>query len=73
MSSDENQNIARRTASGSLYSISASTITIFLGFIRTTLVLRLLFPDEVGLSALAYLYVNLIFLLFAFGFDSVMT
>lgn len=70
MSTDKNQNIARRTASGSIYSISASIITIILGFVRTTLVLRILFPEDVGLSASALLYVNLIFLIFTFGFDA---
>lgn len=70
MTSDEDQDIARRTASSSLYSISGSIITIALGFVRITLLLRILFPDEVGLSALAWLYVSLVFMLFNFGFDS---
>ncbi len=64
------QNIARQATKGSIYSISASAITIALGFIRMTLLLRLLFPADFGTNALALLYVNLVIMLFSFGYNS---
>lgn len=45
-------------------------ITIALGFVRITLMLRLLLPTDYGVTALALLYVNLATILFGFGFDS---
>ncbi len=69
MSADKN-NIAQQAAKGSLYSVSASMITVFLGFVRTTLMLRLLLPTNFGVSTLALFYVNLALTLFTFGFDS---
>lgn len=69
MSTDNNKNIARQATKGSLYSISSSAITIVLGFVRTTLMLRLLFPVHFGVTTLALFYVNLVSVLFRFGFD----
>lgn len=69
MSADKN-NIAQLATKGSLYSVSASMITLVLGFVRTTLMLRLLLPEYFGVTALALFYVNLATILFAFGFDS---
>lgn len=70
MSSDPNAGIARRTASGSLYSIAASSVTILLGFLRSVLLLRLLLPEHFGVVTLALFYLNLVAQLFGFGFDN---
>jgi O-antigen/teichoic acid export membrane protein len=70
MSADPNASISRQTASGSLYSVSASAVTIVLGFVRMTLMLRLLAPEQFGVAALALFYLNLVFQIFAWGFDS---
>lgn len=69
MSTDKNKNIARQATKGSLYSISSSAITIVLGFVRTTVMLRLLLPTHYGVTTLALFYVNLASVLFRFGFD----
>lgn len=70
MSEDPNASISRQTASGSLYSVSASAVTIVLGFVRMTLMLRLLAPEQFGVAALALFYLNLVFQLLSWGFDS---
>ncbi len=70
MSADPNASISRQTASGSLYSVSASAVTIALGFLRMTLMLRLLAPELFGVAALALFYLNLVFQIFSWGFDS---
>lgn len=66
---DPNKDIARRTAGGSIYSISASTVTILLGFIRSTLLLRLLLPEHFGVTTLALFYLGLVSQIFGFGYD----
>jgi PST family polysaccharide transporter len=66
---DPNRDIARRTAGGSIYSISASAVTILLGFIRSTLLLRLLLPEHFGVTTLALLYLGLVSQIFGFGYD----
>jgi len=69
MASDQ-QDIARQVTQGSMYGVLASVITVVLGFIRTTLLLRLLFPEDFGTNALALLYINMVFVLFSFGYNS---
>lgn len=67
---DPNADIARRTASGSLYSIGASAVTLVLGFTRATLLLRLLLPEHFGVTTLALFYLNLATQMFGFGYDN---
>lgn len=63
-------NMARQATKGSLYSISASVVTIVLGFVRMTLLLRLLLPSDFGVTTLAMFYISLAVILFNFGFDN---
>jgi O-antigen/teichoic acid export membrane protein len=63
-------NIARQATKGSLYSVSAAAVTLVLGFVRTTLMLRLLLPADFGVTTLALFYINLAVILANFGFDS---
>jgi len=60
MSSDSNRNIASRTLSGSAYSVAASVITLTLGFVRMTIMLRFLLPEHFGVTTLALFYINLV-------------
>ena len=69
MTNNNNTNIARQATKGSLYSVSSSATTIVLGFVRTTVLLRLLSPTHYGVTTLALLYVNLVSVLCRFGFD----
>lgn len=62
-------NIARRATAGSLYTVAAAAATLLLGIVRTTLMLRLLLPEEFGVTALAMLYISLAIILTNFGFD----
>ena len=51
--------IARHTVRGSVYSVTASAITIGLGLLRTYLMVTLLLPEQVGLAALGLFYVEM--------------
>lgn len=70
MTSDDNSDIARRTVSGSLYSIGSSAITLGLGFVRAILMARLLLPEHFGVATLALFYLNLATQLRALGIDN---
>lgn len=59
MTSNPEENIAARTVSGSAYSVAASAVTLTLGFVRMTVMLRLLQPEHFGVAALALFYLNL--------------
>jgi PST family polysaccharide transporter len=48
-----------RVIRGSMYSIGASAVTLTLGFLRAVLLARLLPPEQFGLVALAFVFVNL--------------
>jgi O-antigen/teichoic acid export membrane protein len=62
-----NSSIATRTVQGSFYSVLASGITILLGFIRATLMARMLLPEHFGVVALALFFTNLFSQLSNFG------
>lgn len=61
--------IARRTVSGSLYSVAASLITLSLGLFRTIIMVRLLLPEHFGVTALALFYINLVASLRSLGIN----
>lgn len=65
----QNNSIAAETVRGSLYSVSASAVTLALGFIRSVLLARLLLPQHFGLLTLALFYVTLAAQLRALGLD----
>ncbi len=54
----KNDEIAGQTFSGSIYSISASAVTIGLGIIRFVLLLKLLQPADFGVMTQAVLFVD---------------
>ena len=62
-------NIASRVAWSSLYSVSASLVTLILGFARSVLLARLLLPEHFGVLSLALFYVALAAQLRALGLD----
>lgn len=70
MSSDDTHHIAKRAFSGSVYSVAASLVTLTLGFVRITLMLRLLLPAHFGVTTLALFYLNLVSQLRSFGLDN---
>lgn len=70
MSSDHNRNIASDTLSGSAYSVIASVITLTLGFVRITIMLRLLQPAHFGITTLALFYLGLASQLRNFGLSN---
>ncbi len=61
MSEQPPDNIARHTVKGSAYSVGASAVTIGLGFVRATLMARLLAdnPEYFGITTLALFYLGL--------------
>ncbi len=65
---DSHDTIAARALTGSFYSVSASMITLALGFIRSVLLARLLLPEHFGVVALALFYIGLASRLKGFGF-----
>jgi len=65
----QNNSIAAETVRGSLYSVSASVVTLALGFIRSVLLARLLLPQHFGLLALALFFIGLAAQLRALGLD----
>ncbi|GJM41377.1 MAG: lipopolysaccharide biosynthesis protein [Ardenticatenaceae bacterium] len=68
-SSDE-FSVARQTAVGSTYTIAASLITLVVGFSRSIILARLLFPADYGLFALAFFFVRLLERVQMFGFTA---
>ncbi|MBK7895291.1 MAG: oligosaccharide flippase family protein [Anaerolineaceae bacterium] len=62
--------VARQTAVGSTYTIGASVITLVVGFTRSVILARLLFPEDFGLFALAFFFVGLVERVQLFGFTS---
>lgn len=62
-------NITQRALTGSLYSISASVVTIALGFIRAFLLTRFLLPADAGVFVQALFYLGLSGLLRLPGLD----
>lgn len=62
-------NIASRVAWSSLYSVSASLVTLILGFARSVLLARLLLPEHFGVVTLALFYLALAGQLPALGLD----
>ena len=70
MSTDQGSNIAQKSVSGSAYSIAASAVTLTLGFLRATIMARLLLPEHFGVTTLALFYANLAGQLRTFGIDN---
>ena len=66
----ENESVARQTAVGSSYTIIASGITLVIGFARSIILARLLFPEDFGLFALAFFFVRLLERVQMFGFTA---
>ena len=66
----EDESIARQTAVGSSYTITASGITLVVGFVRSIILARLLFPEDFGLFALAFFFVRLLERVQMFGFTA---
>jgi len=63
------ESLARRAVSGSIYGITASGVTLVLGFTRAVLLARLLLPEHFGVVTLAVFYVGLAAQLRALGLD----
>lgn len=61
--------VFRKSAQGSIYSISVSMITLVLGFTRTVLLMRLLGADNFGLITLALFFSKLILPVSSWGLD----
>jgi O-antigen/teichoic acid export membrane protein len=70
MAVDKNDDIARRTVSGSAYSIASSAVTIVLGIVRAILLARLLLPEHFSVVGLALFFLNLSAQLRGFGLDN---
>lgn len=66
----EVSSVARQTAVGSTYTIGASIITLVVGFTRSVILARLLFPEDFGLFALAFFFVRLLERVQMFGFTA---
>jgi O-antigen/teichoic acid export membrane protein len=66
----EDESVARQTAVGSTYTIAASAITLVIGFTRSIILARLLFPEDFGLFALAFFFVRLLERVQMFGFTA---
>lgn len=66
----EENSVARQMAVGSTYTIGASVITLVVGFTRSVILARLLFPEDFGLFALAYFFVRLLERVQMFGFTA---
>lgn len=66
----EGDSIARQTAVGSSYTIAASGLTFVIGFTRSVVLARLLFPEDFGLFALAFFFVRLLERVQMFGFTA---
>ncbi len=66
----EDNFVARQTAVGSTYTIAASAITLVIGFTRSIILARLLFPEDFGLFALAFFFVRLLERVQMFGFTA---
>ena len=64
----EKDSLARQTAVGSTYTIAASAATLVIGFTRSVILARLLFPEDFGLFALAFFFVRLLERVQMFGF-----
>lgn len=64
------ESIARQTAVGSTYTIAASALTLVIGFTRSVILARLLFPKDFGLFALAFFFTRLLERVQMFGFTS---
>jgi PST family polysaccharide transporter len=64
------KSVARIVFRGSLVNISASIITLILGFGRSILLARLLLPEDYGVVALAAFYIGLLTRLRGWGLDS---
>ncbi|MAU01789.1 MAG: hypothetical protein CL608_32030 [Anaerolineaceae bacterium] len=65
-----NNSVARQTAVGSTYTIAASAMTLVIGFTRSVILARLLFPEDFGLFALAFFFVRLLERVQMFGFTA---
>lgn len=63
------ESLAGKVVRGSAYSVSASVVTLILGFARAILLARLLAPSHFGVVALAMFYIGLISQLRALGLD----
>ena len=67
---EDDNSVARQTAVGSSYTIAASGITLVIGFTRSVILARLLFPEDFGLFALAFFFVRLLERVQMFGFTA---
>lgn len=66
---DDAKSIAAQAVQGSLQNVSASAFTLILGFVRTTLLARLLLPEDFGVLALALVFVTIGTRLRSLGLD----
>lgn len=62
--------MTRQIAVGSTYTIGASVVTLVIGFARSVILARLLFPEDFGLFALAFFFVGLVERVQLFGFTA---
>jgi O-antigen/teichoic acid export membrane protein len=65
----ESEGLAAKTVRGSAYSITASAVTMVLGFGRSVLMARLLTPEDFGVVAFAMTFLNFTMPLRDFGLD----
>lgn len=70
MTSANDNTLAGRTVRGSLYNVLASAVTILFGFVRTTLLLRLLPASDFGVAALALFYLDITAHLHSLGLNT---
>ena len=69
MSPDPNSQLARRAFSGSMFSVAASVVTIGLGFLRATLMTRMLLESDFGVAGMDLLYMNMAAKIRSIGID----
>jgi PST family polysaccharide transporter len=70
MDQDPKIPLGKHTVKGSIFSVSSSGVTLGLGFLRTILMARLLFPEDFGVATLALFFVNLATQVSAIGLNN---
>lgn len=66
----DEEGIGVQAVRGSFFSVSASAVTLTLGFLRSVLLARLLLPEHFGLVALSLFYIGLAAQLRGLGLDT---
>ncbi|MBN1656831.1 MAG: lipopolysaccharide biosynthesis protein [Anaerolineae bacterium] len=64
--------IVSRTVTGSAFNVVSQGLTLVLGFVRSTILARLLVPEDFGIVALALFFSNLIASIATFGLNGAM-